>query len=70
MLLILAIASMKAPIAYLIDGTRIDKSIILGHISEMVVKCTPRNRVYIDELFILGINLIEGFTECHAIIWK
>lgn len=46
----LALTSEKAPIAYLIDVIRVEKSFMLGHTKEIGVACTNRDSVYSVQL--------------------
>lgn len=38
-------------------------------LNSLEVECTPRIKVYGIKLSGLMLNIIEGFTEYHAIIW-
>ena len=42
---------------------RIEKSIIFGCDNDDRVESTPEDRVYGIELFILGLNQIQGFVD-------
>ena len=59
----LAIASVRAPIAYLIVVIRIEKPIMLDHYIDGKGRMHARDRVYSVELSGLRTNLIAGLSE-------